>query len=155
MSLSVQLLSLLAMVGTGVVSAAFIDMIGTGTAYAGKGSFVRRRATLFEVIGWIIAGCWTFYILYIVRDGAWRVYDPFAQLSGIMLYVSYFHRPFRFFGRIILTLLVKPIWFIVRTVVMVIGKIIQLIMSLLSFLFKPFVLIFRKQYRNLFENREK
>jgi len=143
------------MVGTGVVSAAFIDMIGTGTAYAGKKSFVRRRATLFEVIGWIIAGCWTFYILYIVRDGAWRVYDPFAQLSGIMLYVSYFYRPFRFIGRVVLTLLFKPVWFIVRTVVMVIGKIIQLIVKLLSFLYIPFVSMFRKLYGNLFEKREK
>lgn len=155
MSLSVQFLSLLAMVGTGVVSAGFIDMIGTGTAYAGKGSFVRKRSAWFEIIGWIIAGCGTFYVLYIVRDGAWRIYDPFAQLSGIMLYVSYFHRPFRFLGRIILTLLVKPLWFTMRSIVMIVGKIIQVIVKVVVFLFAPFVSMFRKQYRNLFENREK
>ena len=118
MSLSVQFLSLLTMIGTGIVAAAFIDMIGTGTAHAGKKSIVRRRAALFEVIGWIIAGCWTFYILYIVRDGAWRIYDPFAQISGILLYASFFHKPIRLVGRIILVLFVKPLWFIIRAIVL-------------------------------------
>ncbi len=42
---------------------------------------------LFEVIGWVVVGCWTFYILFLVRDGAWRMYDPFAQISGMLLYV--------------------------------------------------------------------
>ena len=42
MSLSVQFLSLLAMIGTGIAAGAFMDMIGTGTAYAGKKSLVRK-----------------------------------------------------------------------------------------------------------------
>ena len=71
MSLSVQFLSLLAMIGTGIVAAAFIDMIGTGTAQAGKKVIISKACGLtFEVIGWMIVGCWTFYILYLVRDGA-------------------------------------------------------------------------------------
>ena len=107
MSLSVQFLSLLAMIGTGIVAAAFLDMIGTGTAHAGRRSIIRRRAAFFEVIGWVVVGCWTFYILFLVRDGAWRIYDPFAQLSGMLLYVSFFHKPFRFFGRIVLVILRK------------------------------------------------
>lgn len=155
MSLSVQFLSLLAMVGTGIVSAAFIDMIGTGTAYAGKKSYFRRRSTLFEVIGWLIAGCWAFYILYTVRDGAWRIYDPFAQLSGILLYASYFHKPVRFFGRILLLLVVKPLWFIVKAIFIVVRQIIRLISKVLSFFYKPIVSLFRKQYRKLFPYREK
>ena len=109
MSLSVQFLSLLAMIGTGIVAAAFIDMIGTGTASAGKTSFFRRHSTTFEVIGWVIAGCWTFSVLYAVRDGAWRIYDPFAQLSGILLYASFFHKPMRFLGTIILSITSKAI----------------------------------------------
>src|SRR5690554_3591536 len=102
MSLSVQFLSLLAMVGAGVVSAAFIDMIGTEIGNAGKKSLVRKYADFLEVSGWVLAGFWTFYILFVFRDGAWRVYDPFAQLSGILLYASYLHKPVRVIGRVVL-----------------------------------------------------
>ena len=66
MSLSVQFLSLLAMIGTGIVAGAFMDMIGTGTAHAGKKSIIRKHAVWLEVIGWIFVGCGTFYILYLV-----------------------------------------------------------------------------------------
>lgn len=90
MSLSVQFLSLLAMIGTGIVAGAFMDMIGTATGHAGKKSFIRKHAVWFEGIGWVIAGCGTFFILFLVRDGAWRMYDPFAQISGLLLYASFF-----------------------------------------------------------------
>lgn len=151
MSLSVQFLSLLAMIGTGIVAAAFIDMIGTGTASAGKTSFIRKYSTLFEVIGWTIAGCWTFFVLYVVRDGGWRIYDPFAQVSGILVYASVFHKPIRFFGRIILVLLVKPLWFVVYAIFSVIRKLFYFIMKAVFLLFKPFVKIFRKFQRKRFK----
>ena len=147
MSLSVQFLSLLAMIGTGIVAAAFIDMIGTGTASAGKTSFFRRHSTTFEVIGWVIAGCWTFSVLYAVRDGAWRIYDPFAQLSGILLYASFFHKPMRFLGTIILVLLLKPFWFIIRTVFTMIWQMIRFLLKVVGFLSAPVISIFRKLFR--------
>ena len=153
MSLSVQFLSLLAMIGTGIVAAAFIDMISTGTASAGKKSFIRRHSTTFEVIGWVIAGCWTFSILYAVRDGAWRIYDPFAQLSGILLYASFFHKPIRFLGNIILVLLLKPIWFLGRAVFSVILQIIRFLMKLVELLFAPFIRMFRKLFRKRFKKQ--
>ena len=80
-----------------------MDMIGTGTAHAGKKSLIRKYAVVLEVIGWVFVGCGTFYVLFLVRDGAWRMYDPFAQISGMLLYASFFYRPFRFLGRILLT----------------------------------------------------
>jgi hypothetical protein len=155
MSLSVQFLSLLAMIGTGIVAAGFIDMIGTGTAHAGKKSIIRRRAAVLEVIGWIIIGCWSFYILYIVRDGEWRIYDPFAQLSGLLLYTSFFHKPFRFFGRIILVLFLKPVWFICRGIVRILGRIIYLFVRIIDFLISPIISIFHRIHRKLFKSQEK
>lgn len=152
MSLSIQFLSLLAMIGTGIVAAALIDMIGTGTASAGKTSFIRRYAAIFEVIGWTIAGCWTFAVLYVVRDGEWRIYDPFAQVSGILLYASVFHKPIRFFGRIILLLIVKPIWFIIYGVFSVIRKLLLFVMKIVLLLFTPFIKVFRKLKRKRFKN---
>lgn len=143
MSLSVQFLSLLAMIGTGVVAGAFMDMIGTATTHAGKKSFIRRRAAWFEAIGWIIVGCWTFYILFLVRDGAWRMYDPFAQISGLLLYASFFYKPFRLLGRIILLVFIKPIWFIVRLIISVIRQIFRIIVKFVVLLFTPFVKLYR------------
>lgn len=149
MSLSVQFLSLLAMIGTGVVAGAFMDMIGTATAHAGKKSFIRRRAAWFEVMGWIVAGCGTFYVLFLVRDGAWRMYDPFAQISGLLLYASFFYKPFRLLGRMILMVLIKPLWFIVRLIISVIRQVFRIIIKVIVFLFTPFVKLFRIISRNL------
>lgn len=155
MSLSLQFLSLLTMIGTGIVTAAFIDMIGTGTAHAGKKSLLRRRAAVFEIIGWILAGCWTFYILFLVRDGEWRIYDPFAQMSGILLYASFFHKPFRLFGRFLLVIFIKPLWFIISMLFSVVRYVVLLIYGIIIFLFKPLIKIFRKYYRKAFKNRKK
>ena len=152
MSLSVQFLSLLAMIGTGIAVAAFIDMIGTGTAAAGKASFIRRHSVFFEVIGWIVAGCWTFSVLYVVRDGGWRIYDPFAQVSGMLLYASVFHKPIRFFGRIILLLFVRPLWFIIYAIYAVIRKLLHFILKVVFLLFTPFVKIFGKFKGKRFKN---
>ncbi|AOV06300.1 hypothetical protein BI350_00810 [Sporosarcina ureilytica] len=143
------------MIGTGIVAAAMIDMIGTGTAHAGRKSFVRRHAVIIEVIGWIIAGCWTFTILYTVRDGAWRIYDPFAQLSGMLLYASFFHKPFRLIGRVILIMLIKPVWFIFRAIVSLINRLLLLIIWMLKLLSRPFVSIFRKFHGKLFKSKRK
>ncbi|MCZ2260582.1 spore cortex biosynthesis protein YabQ [Sporosarcina sp. G11-34] len=155
MSLSVQFLSLLAMIGTGIVAAAFIDIIQTGTTHAGRKSMIRRRAALFEVIGWIIAGCWTFYILYLVRDGAWRIYDPFAQLSGMLLYVSFFHKIFRFFGGILLKLIIKPVLFLINFVLLIIRQIFRFLIKVITLPFRPIAKLFSRYFGNYFNKLEK
>lgn len=155
MSLSVQFLSLLAMIGTGVVAGAFMDMIGTSTAHAGKKSIIRKRAVWLEVIGWILIGCGTFYVLYLVRDGAWRIYDPIAQISGMLLYVTIFYKPFRLFGRVLLVLFVKPLWFFVRLIVLIVRKIIFFIARIIVVLCTPFVKLYRIISRKLFKRRVK
>lgn len=155
MSLSVQFLSLLAMIGTGVVAGAFMDLIGTGTAHASKKSFIRKRAAWFEMIGWVAVGCGTFYILFLVRDGAWRMYDPFAQVSGLLLYASFFYKPFRLLGRLILLVFIKPIWFVIRLVISIIRQVIRVIIKIGVFLFTPFVKLFRIISRNPFNKRKK
>jgi hypothetical protein len=131
------------MIGTGVVAGAFMDMIRTGTAHAGKKSIIRRRAAWLEVIGWIIVGCGTFYILFLVRDGAWRMYDPFAQICGMLLYASLFYKIFRFFGRILLLIVIKPLWFITHLIVSFVRQVFRLIVKFIVFLFAPFVKLFR------------
>ncbi len=155
MTLSVQFLSLLAMIGTGITAGAFMDMIHTMVMNVGKKSFIRKHAILIEIIGWTIVGCATFYILFLVRDGAWRMYDPFAQISGILLYMSYFYKPFRLFGRIIFVLVVKPILFFVNVITSVIRLVFHLIKRILTLLVHPFVKLFKKLTKNTFRKKKK
>lgn len=155
MSLSVQFLSLLAMIGTGIAAAAFIDMIGTGTGHAGKRSFIRKHSIYFEIAGWVIVGCLAFVTLYVVRDGAWRIYDPFAQMSGMLLYASFFHKPFRFIGRVVLFVIIKPLWFIIRFIISVIRHIINFVLVVVKFFTRPILKLFRKYFRKHFKTRKK
>ena len=155
MSLSVQFLSLLAMIGTGIIAGAFMDLIGTGVDKSGKGSILRKYSVVIEVVGWILVGCASFYVLFIVRDGAWRMYDPFAQVSGILLYASIFHRPFRFFGRLINLLIIRPILFVILLAVRIVRVIVRLIVKLLRVLSAPFIYLYNKVYSSLFQTTEK
>lgn len=152
MSLSVQFLSLLAMIGTGIGAGAFMDLIGTGVDATGKTSIIRKYAVPLEVIGWILIGCASFYVLFIVRDGAWRMYDPVAQICGMLLYASVFHRPFRFFGRLLNMLIIKPIWFVIMLVVKIISYIFRLIVRIVKFLLSPFIFLYYKVYNSLFKS---
>lgn len=154
MSLSVQFLSLLAMIGTGIGAGAFMDLIGTGIDKVGKKSMIRRYAVLLEVIGWILIGCASFYVLFVVRDGAWRMYDPFAQVSGMLLYASIFHRPFRFFGRIVNMLILKPIVFVIFLVIRIIRTFFRLIVKIVMVLATPFMYVYNKVYSSLFQTRD-
>ncbi|MDN4608841.1 spore cortex biosynthesis protein YabQ [Sporosarcina highlanderae] len=155
MSLSVQFLSLLAMIGTGIGAGAFMDLIGTGIDATGKRSIIRKYAVFLEVIGWIVVGCASFYILFLVRDGAWRMYDPVAQICGLLLYASIFHRPFRFFGRLLNMLILKPIVFVVVLIFKVVRQIFRLVFRVLMFLLKPFFYLYNRIYDSLFKNSEK
>lgn len=155
MSLSVQFLSLLAMIGTGIGAGAFMDLIGNGIDKSSKRSVIRKYSVVIEVIGWIIIGCASFYVLFIVRDGAWRMYDPFAQVSGLLLYATIFHRPFRFLGRVVHLLVIRPIVFVILLVVRIIRVIVRLVSKLLRVLSAPFVYLYNKVYSSLFQTTEK
>ena len=152
MSLSVQFFSLLAMIGTGIAAGAVMDMVGTGVSQTGKTSWIRRYAAWLEIICWILIGCGAFYVLFLVRDGAWRMYDPVAQVSGLLLYAAIFHKPFRFFGRMIILLILKPIWFILRLIARIIQFFVRVIIRILTVLAFPFTTLFFFVKKRLFKN---
>ncbi|KXH86818.1 hypothetical protein AU377_13950 [Sporosarcina sp. HYO08] len=142
------------MIGTGVVAGAMMDMIGTGIAYSGKKSIIRRYAISIETIGWVVVGCATFYVLYLVRDGAWRMYDPFAQICGMLLYINLFYRPFRFIGRTINLILIKPLLWILFSIFAVIRQMIRIVLKILYFLLRPFIKLFGSKIKNTFKKKK-
>ena len=155
MSLSVQFLSLLAMIGTGILAGAFMDLVGTGVDASGKRSIIRKYGVLLEFIGWIIVGGASFYVLFLVRDGAWRMYDPVAQVCGMLLYASIFYRPFRFFGRLVNMLVIKPIVFMIMLVVRLVRGVFRILFKVLLFVAKPFFFLYDKIYESLFKTSPK
>ncbi|WP_301109243.1 spore cortex biosynthesis protein YabQ [Sporosarcina sp.] len=144
MSLSVQFFSLLAMIGAGILAGAVMDLFGTIIAACDKRSWIRRRAFWFELVIWVLLGVGAFWVLLIVREGAWRMYDPIAQVSGMLLYAVLFHYPFRFAGRLILLLVIRPVWYIIRLVILIIRRIVQALISILTFISWPAVRLAKK-----------
>lgn len=143
MSLSVQFLSLLAMIGTGIVAGAILDWIGISVESTKKGSFFRKHSMVIEAFAWLIIGCGAFYVLFLVRDGAWRMYDPFAQISGMLLYSALFYKPFRILGHLVKVIVFRPIWYVICLIGYVIRFIIRIIWRLFHIFSKPFLLLGR------------
>ena len=144
MTLSLQFYSLMLMIGSGILVGAVIEGTRFITEHTPKRSFVFKYQVVIEIIVWILMGLATFYILYSVRDGIWRIYDPLAQVLGILLYQLFFQPVFRLAGRIFLRLIVKPIWFIIRTILRILGKIISSVIFIISLIIKPFRAPYKK-----------
>lgn len=144
MSLSTQAISVLVMIGAGIITAALLDAVYSLYFLKNKTRNYSIWLVIFGVIGWILAGFFTFYLLVIVRDGVWRLYDPFAQLVGILLYMNVFHYPFRFVGRVFQRVIIRPICLVFYLVFYIIRRGVQLLLRIVSLIFIPFVFLWRK-----------
>lgn len=144
MTLSLQFYSLLLMVLSGIVIGAIIEGSRFVTNSFPKRTFVFKYSIAFEILVWIGLGLGTFYILFNIRDGIWRIYDPLAQLVGILLYEQIFQPIFRFAGRVFLRLIIQPIWFVIRIFVTIIRKILRLIVFVLITIVRPFHFLYKK-----------
>lgn len=146
MTLSLQFFSLLLMVFSGILVGAIIEGTRFVTGSFPRRTFVYKYRVVLEIFTWMVLGLVSFYILFKVRDGVWRIYDPLAQMVGILLYDQLFQPVFRLLGRIFLRLIVQPIWWIIHFIWLVITKIIHLIWVLITFFFKPFHFLFQKTW---------
>ncbi|MBD7946254.1 MULTISPECIES: spore cortex biosynthesis protein YabQ [Psychrobacillus] len=144
MTLSLQFYSLLLMIASGILVGAIIEGTRFITEHTPRRSFVFKYRVILEIIVWILMGLATFYILFNVRDGIWRIYDPLAQVFGILLYQLFFQPVFRLAGRIFLRLVVMPIWFIIRIILTILRKIMHLILFIIRFILMPFLILYKK-----------
>ena len=147
MTLSLQFFSLLLMVFSGILVGAIIEGTRFITGSFPRRSYVYKYRVVLEIFVWITLGLVSFYLLFEVRDGVWRIYDPLAQIVGILLYDQLFQPVFRLVGRIFLRLIIQPIWWIIHFIWIVINKIIHLVWKLISFILKPFQYIFQKTWQ--------
>jgi len=144
MTLSLQFYSLLLMVLSGILIGAIIEGARFVMNSFPKRTFVFKYSAALEIVVWIILGLGTFYILFNVRDGIWRIYDPLAQIVGILLYEQLLQPIFRLAGRIFLRIVIQPIWFLIRIFVTIINKIFRLIGFILVTIVRPFHFVYKK-----------
>lgn len=159
MRLSVQFLTILSMIGTGLGMAWLYDLY----AWARKKLHLRFLLTFFfDVIYWLFFSFVVLFVLMKVNEGRLRVTLFFALFIGGILYFKIFSHPFmavwdeivrvvvalfRFIVRIIQMLLISPIkWILAGILTLVIGFCTGLwkgIWMLLRWFYRPFSFFFR------------
>lgn len=142
MIVSEQFFQLLVMVTSGIAVGFIIDSVRLVIFSTPKRSRLRKWMMFVELLTWIVLGGVTYYLLFWLKDGAWRAYDPLAQILGIFLYQIFFQRILRFIARILVNITVKPIWFIIRLIFAIIRRILQLILYIAAIIVRPFVKIY-------------
>ncbi|MGE7624310.1 spore cortex biosynthesis protein YabQ [Viridibacillus sp. NPDC096237] len=138
MTVTAQFLSLLVMIASGIVGAACIDLVRTIKYYAPPRSFRRKGYITLELTTWLLLGIASFYLLFKVRAGEWRIVDPIAQLAGFYCYQLYFQSLFRFGGRLIYSIFLRPLWLIFNFFISIIRWIIRALMRVVRLLLLPF-----------------
>ncbi len=130
------------MVLSGIAVGFIIDSVRLIVFSTPKRSSLRKWMMVFELLTWILLGGLTYYLLFWLKDGAWRAYDPLAQIAGIFLYQSFFQTFLRFVARILVNITWRPFWFIVHLIITVIRHILQLFIHIVMFVLRPFVKIY-------------
>ncbi len=142
MIVSEQFFQLIVMVLSGIAVGFIIDSVRLIVFSTPKRSSLRKWMMVFELLTWILLGGLTYYLLFWLKDGAWRAYDPLAQIAGIFLYQSFFQTILRFIARVLVNITWRPFWFIVRFIVSVIRQILQFLLNIVMFVIRPFVKIY-------------
>lgn len=144
MTINEQVVSILIMVLSGLIIGAIIDCTRFSLSALSQKSILKRMGYGVELIVWALLGALTFYILFTIKGGEWRLVDPLAQILGIFLYESVFQRYFRFIGRVFILLVIKPIIAIIKLIKNIIFHTIRLVIRIILIILLPFRKIYNK-----------
>ncbi|HWK22898.1 MAG TPA: spore cortex biosynthesis protein YabQ [Ureibacillus sp.] len=150
MTINEQVVSILIMALSGLLIGAIIDCTRFSLGALSQKSILRRMGYGVELIVWALLGALTFYILFTIKGGEWRLVDPLAQILGIFLYESVFQPYFRFVGRVFIFLIIKPIIAIIKLIISIIIGAIRLVLRITLLLLLPFYKIYNKFLRKHF-----
>jgi hypothetical protein len=144
MTISYQFLSLLAMIISGVATGFLVESF-RDIAYSlrPRASFRRYRFFL-EIILWVGLGCASYLLLYYLRDGNWRIYDPLAQIVGIGFYELWFRSPLLVGRRVFMRLIIQPIWWVIHLFITVIRHIVRIIFKIIMIFIYPVIKLIKK-----------
>lgn len=152
MILTSQTISIFIMLCSGIIMGACLD--GFRVFWSTRKHWrLYSSYRLFEWLMWIFFGIGTFYLLFLIKGGAWRYLDPLAQFIGIFIYSVALKKISRFIGSVLQVLIIKPIYFFVHVFVMIIHQLIRMFILLVKrILFLPLYLI-RKFFKKLPKGR--
>lgn len=151
--MSTQLVSIIAMFISGIA----VGMVIDGTRIITRQlpiKIIRDITRPLEGLVWLLLAVSTFYLLFLIKGGQWRLVDPLAQIVGIMSYELFFQRSARFIGRLFVNLVVKPIYFIGHVFVTLIRKIVMLIIAFCIVITNPFIKVFKKYLLKSFKSKK-
>ena len=143
MMMSAQLISIFMMFISGVTVGAIIDFTRI-IIWQIPFKWVHQVAFVIEWIIWLFLGVCTFYLLFLIKGGQWRVVDPLAQIAGIIAYEFIFQKIIRFIGRIIFNIVFKPLYYVVHLVIRSIQTIIKWLFAGIALLLRPFTKLLKK-----------
>lgn len=149
MTVNEQFFSIVIMTVSGIMIGAVIDATRIFFSAISPKSLLRKLSRILEIVVWALLGVISFYIIFLIKGGEWRLVDPLSQILGIFLYESFLQPFFRFLGKVFIVLIIKPIVVIFRLIVKLIKGTIGLLIGIFYVLFRPFYKLFIK-FKNPF-----
>ena len=150
MILSHQTVSIVVMFFSGLIIGATIDAFRFFWLYR-KTTRLYKVHRFFEIFLWIGFGIATFYLLFLIKGGVWRLIDPIAQFLGIFAYEKIMKRPFRAIGRVLNFIIIRPIKWLGFLIFGSIRFILNFILNIIKFLLKPIIKPLLKKFRKKFK----
>lgn len=144
MTISYQFLSLLAMIASGVATGFLVESFRDSCQALRPRAILRRYQGFFEILLWLSLGITSFYLLFHLRDGSWRIYDPCAQVAGIMIYELWLRRPLLAGRHVFMRLVVYPIWWIIKLFWTILRRIFRILKNMIMLIIWPFIILYKK-----------
>ncbi|MED3662429.1 spore cortex biosynthesis protein YabQ [Ureibacillus sp. FSL K6-8385] len=158
MTVNEQFFSIVIMAASGILIGAVIDATRICISALAPKSLLRKISWILEIIVWALLGVASFYIIFIIKGGEWRLVDPLSQILGIFLYESIFQPFFRFLGRLFIMLIVRPIIAFINFVFKMIRGMIRLLVRIIKIFIWPFYklwTIIQKPFQRKFINMKR
>ncbi|MBS4193416.1 spore cortex biosynthesis protein YabQ [Bacillus sp. FJAT-49705] len=178
MTLNIQFMTMLAMIGMGSVFGASLDTYNRFLKRTKRKSWI---VFVNDILFWIVQGLAIFYILFIVNRGELRFYIFVALLCGFAAYQSLFRRLYLHLLEIVILMIISIYRFLLKlfhyviykpvrglilaviSILLLLGKgllallniIFKLILFLLKVIFLPFKWIFLLLWKLMPKNLKK
>jgi len=144
MTLSIQFMTMLAMIGMGIIFGATLD---TYNRFLNRTRRKRWIVFIYDILFWVVQGLAIFYILFLVNRGEVRFYIFLALLCGFAAYQSLFKRIYVRLLEIIISMVISIYRFLLKMLYYIIYKpiysLIVFIISLLIMLGKGLFSLFK------------
>ncbi|CAG9614414.1 Spore protein YabQ [Bacillus rhizoplanae] len=140
MSLTIQLYTMLSMIGMGASLGAALD---TYHRFLKRGERKRWLVFIYDILFWIVQALFVFYVLLLVNEAELRMYVFLALLCGFAAYQSLLKSLYMKVLNFLIHIFVQTFYFCVRVFQLFIVKpitiLIHLIIALALFLFRLLV----------------